>query len=711
MGKGPGAVGSDAKPVGSMQLAVGSSRQARSRRLHCLLLTACCALTLACSKPPAAPPIAALPPVTPAPPPTPRELARTALTLFDEKNYDQAVPALETAARAYPVVAPFLRLRLAEAEVARGNVQKAAAVLSEIIALGDSSATTVARIRLPAVYAQAGDAASADAAWQQAMLIPVDELTESDFTALAKALAAAGRADLAARTRMRLLTEYTNGRFTEETYGFLREAIAALPASEQLAIGGKLARANRYDQALEILNRVGTAPDARATRMRALFNSRNYTQLLEETPDADLTDPSLILLRARAAWRDDRPQEMLAGVERLEKTFPGTAQTAEARVMRAKYFVTDVIDYARAVEDLSAAIDAGAVCNDGENIWNLGYTYVLWGRYDDALKVFDRYIRSYPDGDWKTNSLFWSAKVHDRFGRTVERDAKAGQIVAEYPFSYYSYRVKQLWGDGAAAALGRRPDSAAEAAAAPRRFPDLTAPEDPRLGVVRALLDIELNRSAAREMKVLAEKYADSPAMQFMLADVYVRGGEPFKANTTLQRQFREFIRHGGTNIPQRFWEILYPLPYWETIRQEAARRSLDPYLVASVIRQESGFEPTTVSNAGAVGLMQIMPAEASRIAEVGGLGPVTRESLFDPMTNIAVGAAELRQKLDAWNGDEVLAIASYNAGEEPVRGWIARTPPSGDVDLFIESIPFAETRLYVKTVTRNRNEYKRIYR
>jgi soluble lytic murein transglycosylase len=82
---------------------------------------------------------------------------------------------------------------------------------------------------------------------------------------------------------------------------------------------------------------------------------------------------------------------------------------------------------------------------------------------------------------------------------------------------------------------------------------------------------------------------------------------------------------------------------------------------------------------------------------------------LFDPLKNIAVGAAEFRQKLDAWNGNQTLAIASYNAGEEPVRGWIERTGLD-DMDLFIESIPFAETRLYVKTVTRNRSEYERIY-
>jgi soluble lytic murein transglycosylase len=107
---------------------------------------------------------------------------------------------------------------------------------------------------------------------------------------------------------------------------------------------------------------------------------------------------------------------------------------------------------------------------------------------------------------------------------------------------------------------------------------------------------------------------------------------------------------------------------------------------------------------------MQIMPAEAQSIAARGGISDtVTRETLFDPETNIAVGAAEFAQKLEIMGGNPIRAIAAYNAGEEAVGRWIAQTP-GDDIDLFVESIPYAETRLYVKTVTRNRSEYRRIY-
>src|SRR5204863_9758378 len=147
----------------------------------------------------------------------------------------------------------------------------------------------------------------------------------------------------------------------------------------------------------------------------------------------------------------------------------------------------------------------------------------------------------------------------------------------------------------------------------------------------------------------------------------YVQGGEPFKANGVLQRKFRQFVRHGGSNVPHRFWEILFPLNYWETIKAEAEKRQVDPYLIASIIRQESGFEPATVSNAGAVGIMQIMPQEAEKIALAGALPPPSREELFDPKVNIAVGAAEYAQKLAQLNGNPILAVAAYNAGTETV--------------------------------------------
>ncbi len=655
-----------------------------------------------------------------------RALALLGLFFYDQKRYDEAGPVLSRAAEMSPEIAPSLRLRILEMEELRGRFAEAIAVANAIGQESpDSGVASVARLRLPALYAAQGNPAATDAAYTQIASLPIDELTEDEWVRLADRLAKWQRPELASAVRMRLLTNYTAGRWTEKLYGQLAATtpspLESLTLDASTSLVKSLTRAGRLDQALDLLGRVQRRfPEAssddenQSVRLRSLFSARNYDQFVKETTFESLKDPALILLRARAAWRNDQPQEFLTGLDLIERDYPSSKEATEAKVQRAKYHVTDSINFAKSASNLQSAIDAGALASEGENLWTLGWTYTLWGfnqkdagrsQFEKALKIFDRYIRAYPDGDYKTNSLFWTAKIHDRLGDSVKRDASLRQVIAEYPYSYYAYRARDILGEPLVA-----PASIAGSA---NVFPDLATSlaivPPAQLAAVEELLAIDLPRDATREMKRIAASYPDNAGVSFKLADVYVRGGEPFRANGILQKRFREFVRHGGTNVPQRFWEVLFPLAYWETIKEQAAKQRVDPYQVTAIIRQESGFEPTTVSNAGAVGLMQIMPAEASRLGQAAGLTGVTRDTLFDPETNIAVGAAEIRQKLDRMQDNLILAIAAYNAGEEAVNRWLARTPVD-DIDLFIEAIPYAETRLYVKTVTRNRYEYRRIY-
>lgn len=744
------------KAEGGRQKAEVFEARVAARAKFLLLLSAFCLLTFACTRtapPPAAPPPAPAPAPVAAPEP-PKQLtldevralrtsnqldayaaglaaltqstdertrgrASALLALYDieRKRPADALPLLERAATADPLIAPWMRLREVEIHRASGNVADALRIAVGIIRdTPASSAATVARLRLPALYAAGGDPAGTDDALKGASAIAIDALTEEDFVALAKSLAKAGRMDLATPLRMRLLTSFPQGRFTEDTYDHVRDAspspLDALSFDEELRIAQLLGRNDRYSRAFDLLDRIrerfpreSAASSAfRLVRLRALFNSRRYSDLLAETETVKLNDPALVLLRARAAWRSDRRDVFLAGLTRVEKSFASSPEAVEAKVLRAKYYVTDDVDYDKSIANLAAAVDAGAVGNEGENLWTLGWTYLLAHRDDDALKTFARYAKQFPDGDYLSNCLFWAGKIHMRRGNIAGRDAAWKELQALYPYSYFSYRARQL---------GNAPVIPPNEIANGNVFPDvdaqLAATPEPRLDAVRELAFLGMYRDATREMKSVAAAYPDNLGMQFMLADLYVQGGEPFSANNVLQRKFRQFVRHGGSNVPHRFWEILFPLNYWTTIKTEAERRQIDPYLIASIIRQESGFEPTTVSNADAVGIMQIMPAEAARIATDAGLPPPTREQLFDPAVNIAVGAAEFSQKLAAMHGNPIYAIAAYNAGEDPVGKWIAQTP-ADDEDLFVESIPYAETRLYVKTVSRNRFEYRRIY-
>lgn len=674
-------------------------------------------LSVACGHAPAPAPAPApvpqvVPPPTPVDPVTARhELAKRAIAQGD-------ATLLAQAAGADPLAAPWLRLRQADALAKQQQFAAAAQTDAQIITSAlETTAATTARLRLPALYARASDAAATATSFAAAMQLPIDETTEADFVKLANDLEAAQRQDLATQLRIRLLNDYPQGRFTEQTYTKIANAspspLDTLSLDQSLPLAQQLAKYDRYDQEFDLLGRVVKRfPDAQtnalyhATRIRALFHSRHYTDLLNETAGAKLTDPSLALLRARAAWRLGKNDEFLAGLATVEQTWPASAQAAEAKVLRSKYYTSDVVDYEKAIADLRAAIAANDLGADGENLWSLGWTLFLAGKTDEALQTLDDYMKRYSDGDYTSNALFWSGKILDKLGRTAERDAKWRALIAEYPYGYFSYRARQLL---APPNTEITVTDAGGSAYFPTIDENAVAASEPRIAVVRELEAIGLARDAAVEMKRVALLHPNDLAFQFLLADLYVEGGEPFKANGILQRHFRDIVRHGGINVPHRFWEILYPLKYWDAYKAAGAKENVDPYVLVAITRQESGFEPSTVSNAGAVGLMQIMPAEAGTIATKAGVTPPSREQLFDPATNIEIGAAEFAQKLANMQSNQILAIAAYNAGEDAVGRWLAHTPID-DIDLFVEAIPYAETRLYVKTVTRNRFEYRRIY-
>ncbi len=157
-----------------------------------------------------------------------------------------------------------------------------------------------------------------------------------------------------------------------------------------------------------------------------------------------------------------------------------------------------------------------------------------------------------------------------------------------------------------------------------------------------------------------------------------------------------------------RVLRVIFPWPLRNLIEGEAARHGLDPYLLAGLIRQESAFRDKVVSRAGAHGLMQLMPATARQVArkldvewDAGLL------SIAD--ANLVLGTAHLASLLEQYGGAVIPALAAYNAGGTPVRRWL-RYPEASDPVLFVERIPYAETRGYVRTVLRNQALYRALY-
>ena len=151
------------------------------------------------------------------------------------------------------------------------------------------------------------------------------------------------------------------------------------------------------------------------------------------------------------------------------------------------------------------------------------------------------------------------------------------------------------------------------------------------------------------------------------------------------------------------------PLAHADIIREQAAKKHLDPALIAAVIYAETKFEPRT-STAGAEGLMQILPETAAFLAKRTGGVRFTTSDLATPAINVAYGSYYLRYLLDHYSGQELPAVAAYNGGLANVDRWLASAGVAIG-DFTVGDIQFPETRAYVQRVLRAQVEYRKTYR
>lgn len=149
---------------------------------------------------------------------------------------------------------------------------------------------------------------------------------------------------------------------------------------------------------------------------------------------------------------------------------------------------------------------------------------------------------------------------------------------------------------------------------------------------------------------------------------------------------------------------MFYPYAYLEETKEHAKNTDLDPFLILSLIRQESGFNPETMSPKGARGLMQLMPLTARRVKK-----GVTKRDLFKPDINLEVGIRFFNSMVKRYDGNVPLALAAYNAGPLAVDKWLKRYPTQ-DALLFLDLIPYRETREYVASILRNWFWYRNLY-
>ncbi|NLI13218.1 MAG: lytic transglycosylase domain-containing protein [Peptococcaceae bacterium] len=158
-----------------------------------------------------------------------------------------------------------------------------------------------------------------------------------------------------------------------------------------------------------------------------------------------------------------------------------------------------------------------------------------------------------------------------------------------------------------------------------------------------------------------------------------------------------------------KVWRYFYPFPYRQITINHAEAYNLDPYLLASIMKAESGFNSSAVSPKGARGLMQIMPDTGQWVARQLGSPAFAPDQLFDPDTNIRFGAWYIADLKKEFHGDIVLVLAAYNGGRGNVEEWVASKNLTGG-NSTIDQIPFPETRNFVRKVLLYHRIYSHLY-
>jgi soluble lytic murein transglycosylase len=192
-------------------------------------------------------------------------------------------------------------------------------------------------------------------------------------------------------------------------------------------------------------------------------------------------------------------------------------------------------------------------------------------------------------------------------------------------------------------------------------------------------------------------------------AQIYSSYGEYTRAIQSMKRSGISFFAIPVNKVPQEYWKLMFPQPYWSDLVTDSAKNGLDPYLVASLIRQESEFNAGAVSPAHAYGLMQLLASVGKENAKKEGIKGFQTSQLLVPSVNLQLGTRNLRAALDRFGGQPEYALAAYNAGDVPVRQWMAQGDYK-DIAEFVESIPYTETREYVQAIMRNRELYRTVY-
>lgn len=595
-----------------------------------------------------------------------------------------AVSLLDHFAERHPgsifvATAPVL---LANAYLQQGNSQAALAVLTPLAGTPAAGKTDV-RLTMAKAYQSHGDTSQASALYRDLYL--KNPLSNEATTAKAQLQAMGIGLTVSERK------QHADSLFNTKHYSEAQQEYRSIQKSD-----AGLSQADK--DALEIYSAVC---DLRLKRL-----SRGDVERLPVTND-DSAALKLYLRSELLRNANDYDGHDALIAELLQK-YPHSRWLEEALYSGGNMY-TVKHDSIRAINDyhlLTEQFPASTYAPSAH--WRAAWQSYRIRRYPEAARMMDEQVVNYPAGTEIPGALYWRGRLYEDVEKNYGQALNYYSVLnASYVNSYYAILARQR-----TAALGKVAQVAPAVALASVKHvdtPQLSAelPEnDPHLIKARLLANAALNEYIAPEIQA-SDTASEWGALA--QAEIYQSYGENTRAVQTMKKSGLPFFSLPVSQVPHVYWALLFPRPYWDQLQADAQANGLDPYLVASLIRQESEFNPGAVSKANAYGLMQLLPSVGRAIAKKEGVKGFSTNSLLNPTINLQLGTRDLRQSLDRYGGTVEYALASYNAGDTPIRAWI-ELGGYKDLPEWVESIPYTETREYVQAIVRNREMYRAIY-
>ncbi|MEI7473156.1 MAG: transglycosylase SLT domain-containing protein [bacterium] len=504
-------------------------------------------------------------------------------------------------------------------------------------------------------------------------------------------------ANAAIKYWMEYLAKSPDGRFSQEILNKLATYKDKFNSNQKFTYGKSLFLNNRYNEALEVLKQTPAA--------------ESWYSIAEASHEMGKDSSALFFLKEGlvkyANSQDDDNIEK--AMELYTKLSPASdledwsflGLNAAKKRDYALYEKASYVSKENAIEiykQIAGNYTKGKYAS--EALWNVFWDKFKKSQYQEAIALGEQHNMIYQNTAASPEIMFWTAKAYERTRQPRKAKRYYEKLIGLYPDSYYAFRAKgriEYIETGNDPGWNMNISEIADKSPAENDYPYSLDMLKKQFGSTVAEL-------------VLA---GDTDTLELITDDKFIQSwikekrGMKSKSIVIARDEMNDIMPKPSVDDVR--WKMIYPLRFLNIINKYAQYNNIDPLIALSLTREESYFNPLAVSYSNARGLMQILPGTANDVARWNNLSPVSAFELFDPETNIKIGTSYIKYtKSELWYNN-MFAVAAYNCGPAAIKRWASKKTIQ-DYDEFVEDIPYAQTRTYVKKVFRTYWNYKRLY-